>query len=294
MVWHADVCRKAPGGDKLASDQTACWELFLNFIHSLADYSLALIANGQWQGDASSPLQGLRISIVAFKCHSHQTVPVVNILGENLNSQASFNAALENALTQFIPDGGTCPGLAIDTVVQMIDNDPLKLQRPLKAAVLLSDGIFYDGTWPQKAALGLEHFCVQTYALALPGGQRGQNLSPSKRQIKEFGLVTGNSAHVYNFGLDGYNLLATFANNVVYALDTNPITSCFAALAKQPFWCGYTEKSMCDQSIYCKYPINIQPTGCFNNDYCGFKEAQCNMVEFCYWHPRQGCRLITN
>ena len=92
----------------------------------------------------------------------------------------------------------------------MIDDDPLTPTRPSRVAVMLSDGVFYDNPWPQQAAAGLGHFCVPTYALALPGGEKGRNVSPTKQQLADLASITRDKTRVYNFGLDGYNLLAPF------------------------------------------------------------------------------------
>jgi hypothetical protein len=50
MVWHADVCRGAPGVDPNAPAATACWGLFLGFARSLADEAKAMGTLG-WQAD---------------------------------------------------------------------------------------------------------------------------------------------------------------------------------------------------------------------------------------------------
>jgi len=163
MTWHYDVCAQAPGADLTLPNSLICWGLFIGFVRSVAAEALALGSLG-WQGDLTNPNKGLRVTILGFSCTNQQTVPVTFQIGVNLNTQASFDAALQAAMA-LVPTGGTCPGQTIDMVVNMIQNDPLAQSRPIRSSILITDGIFYDEPRPAKAAQGLTHFCVQTYAL---------------------------------------------------------------------------------------------------------------------------------
>jgi len=163
MTWHYQVCAQSPGADLSLPNDLMCWGLFIGFVRSLANEALAL-GTLSWQGDLTNPSKGLRVTVLAFSCTDQQTVPVTFQIGLNLNTQASFDAALQAAMA-LVPTGGTCPGQTIDMIVNMIQNDPLALSRPIKSSILITDGIFYDEPRPAKAAQGLTHFCVQTYAL---------------------------------------------------------------------------------------------------------------------------------
>ena len=103
---------------------------------------------------AAKPLTNLDIQ------PHRQTVPVVQQIGEEVNNQADFNAAMLKA-TAIIPYGGTCPSAALERSLGMIMARDL-LARPYKAGVLMTDGIFYDQPKPKIAEKGLEYckcFC---------------------------------------------------------------------------------------------------------------------------------------
>ena len=135
----------------------------LGFAKSLVSKTLSLDNMG-WQSESADPTKGLRVTVYGFSCADQQSVPKTIPIALNINNQSDFEAALVNAL-QYVPTGGTCPGQTIDIVVRDIQVDPLTLTRPTKSAILLTDGIFYDTPRPDIAARGLQHFCVQTFAL---------------------------------------------------------------------------------------------------------------------------------
>jgi len=57
-----------------------------------------------------------------------QSVPVVDIIGEKIDSQAAFDEAMTRAL-QITPTGGTCPSAAFERSMGMIMGNDLT-QRP--------------------------------------------------------------------------------------------------------------------------------------------------------------------
>ena len=115
-----------------------------------------------WQGDNANMTHGLRVWTYGFACQDKQKVPLVFRVAEGANRAQDFEAALVQARLM-IPDGGTCPGAAIERAVGQIMAKDL-LERPYKAALLLTDGVFYDQPKPKKAAKGL-HYC--TFKLSL-------------------------------------------------------------------------------------------------------------------------------
>jgi hypothetical protein len=227
---------------------------------------------------------------VAFACSNQQTNPVTRVIGLNLNSQQAFDAALLQAMA-LIPDGGTCPGEAIDFVVKQIESDPLAMQRPIRSAVLMTDGIYYDAPRPQRAAYGLQHFCAQTFALGLPGGEHGLNKKETATQMAQLtSFVGGNANNVFNFGVEGYNLLGPIANSMIAAINASPDPTCMTELQADFPWCGYTSNPACTQSGACKWPLSVGR--CFDNAFCGFTQAQCNVAEFCVWGNKKGCQHV--
>ena len=74
MIWRADVCRKAPGANPLASDKQVCWDLFLRFVTTLVQnatqihYPLPQSPAFGWQANRTKINQGLRVWIYGFSC----------------------------------------------------------------------------------------------------------------------------------------------------------------------------------------------------------------------------------
>jgi len=90
-----------------------------------------------------------------IKTNNRQSTPVVFRIGEAINNQAAFEAAIEAASSN-IPFGGTCPSAAMERALGMIMATDL-LARPFKAAVLLTDGVFYDDPKPKIVEKGFKY-----------------------------------------------------------------------------------------------------------------------------------------
>ena len=109
-----------------------------------------------WQNDHSNITKGLRVWVYGFACANGQSKPLVFNIGERINTQQGFDSAIGMAKTM-LPDGGTCPGAALErSIGQIMAND--LMTRPYKAALMLTDGVFYDQPKPEKASKGL-HYC---------------------------------------------------------------------------------------------------------------------------------------
>lgn len=76
----------------------------------------------------------------------------MEIIGEKITNYADFEAAIDRART-IVPIGGTCPGAMMERALGQIMANEL-LERPFKAAVLASDGVWYDSPRPETAAKG--------------------------------------------------------------------------------------------------------------------------------------------
>jgi hypothetical protein len=310
MQWRAPYCRGAPGSNPSASDVSVCWELFLGFAGTLANKSSNLlpvlptkrITRIGWQDDYVDKSKGLRVWIYGFACANSQSTPIVEKIGEKISSLASLNAALA-AARNIIPDGGTCPGATFERSLGMIMANDLTT-RPYKAALLFTDGVFYDQPKPEAAANGFAHFGVLTYALgiAIPSAGDAKGLTPAevrdqKKQLLAF--VNGENDRFKNFGAEGYHTLTEIAQSFVERL---PIDSenALPRISNKPYWCGFSSGERCinsnpetfDTSRYCKWipnnPSNFFGSGrCMDKDWCGWPKATCEADRFCDWFSKK-------
>jgi hypothetical protein len=152
MQWHNNVCKDivaSLGLDDPNAPKSYCWELYMKFILDQAD-DLVRIKAGQlqernlgWADDfpgSSNPARGLRINIVGFACANNQRTPRVYAYTRKLNggpitSRAKLIEILGTLRTTVTPNGGTCPGLAIEQAVQYIENSPAN-DYPLQSVIL--------------------------------------------------------------------------------------------------------------------------------------------------------------
>jgi len=291
MTWHADICRKAPGADLSLPDNQVCWELMLGFGRSLITHTLGF-GTLTWLDQSATPQLGLRVTVYAFSCTNDQQTPVTITIGVDISNQADFDAAMLDA-QKYIPTGGTCPGQTIDAVVNDIQTDPLGQSRPTKAAILLTDGIFYDGKRSGLAARGLGHFCVQRMALGLPGGEKGLTQAQTARQVAQLTAFAGNASNVFNFGVQGYNLLDNIASDMMNAIAATPDSQCWIDLTPATWdWCGYTSSDLCTAAgKACKWSPSNQR--CYPFSQCsGFAISLCRQMPACVWKARQGCKFV--
>jgi hypothetical protein len=200
----------------------------------------------KWKGERLEEHEGLRVNIVAFWCEEQQRVAKSLWIGENLDSQESFDAAIDRAML-LRPNQGTCPGQAIEEVVLSIqNNDPIT--RPHKAAVLVTDGVMYDMPIPKMAAQGLEHFGTYRYSLGIAMPQSASysfGLTPGEvtrqyHQLRHF--VNNKFDNIFNFGSEGYDLLNVIAGRIAIQLQRDVFNS---GEDKHVFWCGFTDKNRC-------------------------------------------------
>jgi len=300
MRWVPDLCRSAPGGNPTDNDAVACWKLFLTFVRSLVVKTTQLpykTTTLGWKADnAANIKRGVRVWMYGFACSDHQSTPVVVHIGEKLESLAAFDAALKSA-EEMIPIGGTCPGAAIERSVAMIQGNDL-LTRIYKTAILITDGVSYDGTRPMAAAKGLFHFGVLTYSLgiAIPdeSGQFGLTRAEIARQkVQLMSFIQGDETRLFNFGLDGLNLLDTIAQKMVNQLPYDAVEH-FPTVMNRPFWCGWTSIDRCTSTDdantntgkYCQW--NTQMKKCLAKDWCRYtSRVQCSKDNFCLWKNKK-------
>ena len=187
-------------------------------------------------------------------------------IGEEINNQAAFEAAIEAASSN-IPFGGTCPSAAMERALGMIMATDL-LARPFKAAVLLTDGVFYDNPKPKIVEKGFK-YCelkyrrrnsyyiltpssvgVLTYALgiAIPSNGNNNGLTPEEMILQQNDLMAftnKNADRIYNLGADGLGLLNTIGSDIIARLNTDVTPVSFP----KPYYCSFTSKSRYVQII---------------------------------------------
>jgi hypothetical protein len=194
---------------------------------------------------------------------------------------------------QMIPDGGTCPGAAIERTVAAIQGNDL-LTRIYKTTILMTDGVFYDMPRPKIAAKGLFHFGVLTYSMgiSIPSNGNDWGLTPAEiiRQRNQLlNFVNDDEARLYNFGLEGLNLLDEIAQEFADQLPYDAIAN-LPNVAKTPYWCGWTSIARCTDmnpentatGAYCWW--NEEKKACLSKSWCKYPAKDlCNASPYCEW-----------
>lgn len=308
MRWRYRDCRAAPGGNPAWPQETACWQLFLGFAEKMATKSSQLkpLTRGSapsavigWQDDHADKTKGLRVWVYGFACADQQSTPLVFRLGEKVSNATAFNQAMA-AAASLIPDGGTCPGAAFERSLGMVMANDL-LTRPWKAALLFTDGVFYDQPRPALAAKGLNYLGVFTYALGISIPTQGNDAGLTPAEIADqrkqlLAFVNGDATRFVNFDQRGYNALEAIASGFVNRLPAD-VEANLPNIEAKPYWCGFTNDERClstnpetfDTSKYCKWipdsPSN--PTGngrCMDKIWCNWStRASCAADRFCSW-----------
>jgi hypothetical protein len=252
-----------------------------------------------WQADHADKTKGLRVWIYGFACANEQSTPIVEKIGEKISSLDQLQTALAKARS-IIPDGGTCPGAAFERALGMIMANDL-VTRPYKAALLFTDGVFYDQPRPAVAAKGFTHFGVLTYALGISIAEERDNkgltpkeVSDQKKQLLAF--VNGEKSRFKNFGEEGYTTLNQISTSFVERLPIDA-EAALPRVSDKPYWCGFSSSGRClntnpetfDTSKYCKWipddAAHFDGKGrCMDKNWCGWLDkATCNGDMFCNW-----------
>jgi hypothetical protein len=296
MQWVPSLCKNAPGGNKNDADDVACWHLFLKFVGQIAEKTAQIPYRNQklgWKSEFPANLKrGIRVWMYAFACSGHQSEPLTITIGEKLSSKAEFDAAIQKA-NAMIPDGGTCPGAAIEKAAATVQGNDL-LTRIYKTAILFTDGVFYDMPRPKKAVKGLFHFGVLTYSMGISipsaGEDWGLNAAEIKKQRNQLlNFVGEDEDRLFNFGIEGLNLLDNIAQELADQLPEDAIKH-FPDVEAEPYWCGWTSKLRCEETDpaqtntgkYCRW--NEEKKLCYNRNACQYpKRAACEKDPYCLW-----------
>jgi len=294
MRWVPNLCRAAPGGNPDDNDTVACWHLFLKFVEEIVTRTVKIPYKNTilgWSGDYPELRRGVRVWIYGFACSDHQSNPIVVQFGEKVDTLAGFEETMAKAAAA-VPNGGTCPGAAIERATAMVQGNDL-LTRIYKTAILISDGVFYDGMRPIDAAKGLVHLNVLTYAMGIAIPSEGNNWGLTKEEIARQrmqlrGFVQGNDARLFNFGVEGLNLLPAIAQELADQLPYDAVAN-LPKVAKEPYWCGWTSIGRCTNTAeattntgkYCFW--DYKKKKCQNKNWCKYKIGDCQRSPYCNW-----------
>lgn len=264
MWWRDSFCRSlVPPGDSMPDtlEASACWNLWINFVRRLAveiSDSIAGIERNRrlaWADDypenknpnAVPPHKGLRISLVGFAYQNKQKTPKTFPFTYQFNNgqpMLSNLTALDQMLSQMRllrPDGGTCPGMAIEEAVRNIETNP-EATHPLQAVVLLSDGVFYDRPFPAMATKGLAAYKALRFAVGVAINDNKNN-KERKAQIADMRAFAGDDSRFYDLNTDGWNVLDDVARKI--AIDLPKFMIAGGKPMPRFSWCGWRRSFAC-------------------------------------------------
>lgn len=288
---QADLCRDALDQTVVLKDAQACWSLFLQFVSRLAQ-RLALIPNLGWKENEFDSAAGLRLYVYGFTCRNNQQEPKYIVFGEGIQSQDGLDKAIRKAKDN-IPSGGSCPGLAIEQAAFSMQANDLTT-RP-KAAVLITDGIFYDIPWPKYASSILQNYQTLTFATGIalqatnPGSDFG--LTPDevrKQRTQLMNFVQEDESRLFDLGNEGFKLLPVFEQTIVSRLIQD-----YFSRGREAFFnrtqngpsCSWTNQQRCLQAEgdHCKWYLDSTLGDMAKFTACNFKQ-DCGQLK---WYPCQ-------
>ena len=268
MNWHQDACKAVV--DTLPplsgpASPSACWELFTRFAALQARTLAALPTQGLpnggaigWAGDfpnggtGSNPARGIRVSVWGFACRGNQRIPVTKQYASLVTTQKEFEDAMNKARQDTEPDGGTCPGMAIEAAVRQIESTP-EDKYPAQAAVLISDGVWYDVPFPQKAISGLRAYSTATFAVgvAVPQGDEKFGLTPAEIKLQRKQLMSFAGNNPANFFSIGKDDLVKLTGKIATDIGQNMLTTLFKNPPKPRYsWCGWRRPQACAEDNF--------------------------------------------
>lgn len=223
----------------------------------------------QGQGQVA---KGLRLNVIGFACRNNQRTPKVfpysDDMGGIVTSRAKLVQLLDELRQSIIPDGGTCPGLAIEYTIRKIEEQSFA-RFPLQSVILATDGRFYDMPYPERATTGLDAYSVLKFAVGIAIADNNNDFGLTKKeriiqanQLSSF--VEPNPTLFKNVGVDGWALLDEVAKEITDDLAT--FASSPSGLRRYT-WCGWRRRSNCKRSGFregnCKWPRKrVRQYGC--------------------------------
>ena len=257
--WHDPICFKTLKslppleGSNGGPPTSFCWEMFMRFILNQADSVANLTTETGRIGWADEfdgvtyPSKGVRVNIIGFACTNEQKSPKVfpystMYAGGPITSRSKLLLILEQLRTNVTPDGGTCPALSIEYAVKLVEAAPQQ-SYPLQVAIIITDGVFYDGNAPIIATQGLEAYKVLRFSIGIAVanstvkfGMTPKEIQIQRQQLSSF--VQGNMQYYKDLGQNGWSLLLGITQEIAdslpeyyYQYGPNPIP--------RYTWCGF-------------------------------------------------------
>jgi hypothetical protein len=106
---------------------------------------------------------------------------LVKVSCERLGHCPAVGSLTDQILTFY--NKGTCPGLSIEQAVKYVERSPVELY-PYQAAILITDGVFFDSPAPQKATQGLEAYKAVRFSVGIAVAKNGERLGLNKEEIE--------------------------------------------------------------------------------------------------------------
>lgn len=276
MNWRQEFCSKflrdnaASLSTDLAADppsQSSCWELWVRYMLTQADLIASIPYNSGvlgWYDDhvqvPGETQRGLRVHIIGFACRNNQRTPKVylwskEVAGEIITNRRQLVSLLEELRQTITPDGGTCPGLAIENSVLNVESTKFE-EFPFHANILMTDGRFYDMPFPERAVKGLQAYKSLQFAvgIAVPMGAENHGLTPEEVEIQRKQLNTFVEPYpelLKNAGELGWALLDQIAMRI--ATDLPSYISTGVVPKDRYTWCGWKSRKNCRSQYWRKH-----------------------------------------
>ena len=171
------------------------------------------------------------------------------------------------------------------------------------AAVLATDGVFYDKNDITLAGEGLAYFGVVKFALGValplteyPGGLKPWEIAAQTKYLTQW--TDGNSAQLFNLGANGFNVLDTVATEIATMLPAMHKSQFDTTVLEDPYYCGgYSNQGRCQTTgstnDICTW--NKVTRRCLNKPRCHYPKPACGGSAFlgiqdkcCAWSAMGG------
>jgi len=219
-----------------------------------------------WAADHVEAGKGVRVNLIGFACTNDQKTPIVARYSEEMNggpitSLATLSQLLTEIGNTVTPDGGTCPGMAIEENVMYVEMAPVSLYKE-QATIFVSDGVVYDTPHPLSAKDGLEDYGVLRFALALdpPTPNLGDFTFEEAWAIRNstmHGFVAPEyPGNFYDLAGVNYGGLADLADDIAYKISLGAFPA--NPPIKRYTWCLWRRLTNCKSSAWrqgnCQWP----------------------------------------
>lgn len=287
MNDHDDVCRetlklnaeRGIGNENIYESPSACWELFTDFVLKQAQLIANLTVGKHndralgWGSQFPAPApgqqaKGLRVSVIGFACDPAQRIPIAQTYGVHIDNEEKLKTLVSGLRKSIKPKGGTCPGLAFEKTVRLVEETDVK-NYPYQVAILATDGVFYDMPHPQRAIIGLKKYEVTRFSIgiAVPKdltktyGLTKEEIQLQKEQL--LGFANGIKKRTYNLNQNGFGSLTSIAGSISSILTNEAMQG--KTPIKHYTWCGFRKERNCldgPRKDYCSWVKGSSQWGC--------------------------------